>query len=115
MRLLEKLGYHPASAFDGEAALAHVQQQPCDVILMDDEMPGLTGPAATAEIRKLIPAEKQPVIVALTAHALVGDRERYLAAGMDEYLTKPLRVEHLNALLARLPALRAALRSRPHG
>ena len=112
MRLLENLGYRPEAAFDGEAALAHVQQQSCDVILMDDEMPGLTGPAATAEIRRQIPPEKQPVIVALTAHALVGDRERYLAAGMDEYLTKPLRVEHLTALLARLPALKTELQSR---
>ncbi|MCW5550078.1 MAG: response regulator [Opitutaceae bacterium] len=112
LRLLENLGYRPAAVNDGEAALRHAGDPGCDFILMDDEMPGLTGPAATAEIRRQIPPEKQPVIVALTAHALVGDRERYLAAGMDEYLTKPLRVEHLTALLARLPALKAELQSR---
>ena len=73
---------------------------------------GRHGIDATAEIRRQIPAVRQPVIVALTAHALVGDRERYLAAGMDEYLTKPLRVEHLTALLSRVPELKSELRAR---
>ncbi len=111
MRLLQHLGYTPEAALDGEGALAHVQKNSCDLILMDDEMPGLSGPAATAEIRRLVPAAQQPVITALTAHALVGDRERFIQAGMDEYLSKPLRIEDLTALLTRVPELRARVRS----
>ena len=112
MRLLENLGYKPDVVADGEAAIAHVRQHPCDMILMDDEMPGLSGGAATEEIRRTIPSERQPVIVALTAHALAGDRERYLGLGMDEYLTKPLRMEDLTALMSRLPELKSGLLAR---
>ncbi len=112
LRLLQNLGYEPDAVSDGRAAIAHVQQHACDVILMDDEMPGLRGGAATDEIRRQIPAERQPVIIALTAHAMAGDRERYIASGMDEYLTKPLRVEDLTSLLSRLPELKAAMRAR---
>ncbi len=109
VRLLQRLGYDPAVAPDGHAALAHVEAQPCDLVLMDDEMPGLTGPETAAAIRRTVPRDRQPVIAALTAHALVGDRERYLEAGMDEYLTKPLRLEDLTTLLQRLPELRKRL------
>ena len=112
LRLLQNLGYEPEAVDDGRAATAHVQQQACDVILMDDEMPGLSGGAATREIRRQIPIDRQPVIIALTAHAMAGDRERYIAQGMDEYITKPLRVGDLTSLLSRLPELKAGMRAR---
>jgi len=115
LRLLENLGYQPTFAVDGESALGHLRENPCDLVLMDDQMPGLSGPECTAEIRRQLPVERQPVIVALTANALEGDRERYLGAGMDEYLTKPLHLDHLTGLLARLLELRDRLHARLGG
>ena len=66
---------------------------------MDIQMPEMDGEAATIRIRKDVPKDRQPTIVALTAHALKGDRERYLGAGMDDYITKPLRLEKLTEVL----------------
>ncbi|MBL9213880.1 MAG: response regulator, partial [Opitutaceae bacterium] len=71
------------------------------LVFMDCQMPEMDGFAATGEIRRLLPRESQPVIIALTANALEGDRERCLAAGMDDYLTKPLRLEELEAVIRR--------------
>ncbi|NTV62617.1 MAG: response regulator, partial [Oscillochloris sp.] len=98
-RLLESLGYAPDVVSNGTEALAAVRQQPYDVVLMDIQMPELDGEEATRCIRAL-GGIAQPMIVALTASALRGDRERYLAAGMDAYLSKPVQREDLRTLLA---------------
>lgn len=105
-RMLEKLGYLPAYAADGLAALAALRATPFDLVLMDIEMPGMDGPAATRALRAEFPAARQPGVIAVTAHALADSRETFLSAGLDEILTKPIRLPALTALLARLPELR---------
>ncbi len=109
-RLLEKLGYTPEIVANGLEALVALRRHPFDLVLMDAEMPELDGVGATRVLRAELPAARQPVVAALTAHALVGDREKFLAAGMDDYLAKPLRAGELTALLTRLPVLLAGRR-----
>lgn len=99
-RLLESLGYMPDVVANGAEALAAVSSKPYDVVLMDIQMPELDGEAATRQIRALTGVE-QPRIIALTASALRGDRERYLAAGMDDYISKPVLREDLRDALTR--------------
>jgi CheY-like chemotaxis protein len=72
-----------------------VQRQTYDVVLMDVQMPELDGLDATRRICALMPDGGRPRIVAMTANAMQGDREMCLAAGMDDYITKPIRVDHL--------------------
>ncbi|MCB1104245.1 MAG: response regulator [Opitutaceae bacterium] len=104
-QLLKRLGYKIDTAGNGLDVIAMLQKEPYDLVLMDVEMPELDGLGATERIRREFPVERQPVIAALTANAVNGDRERFLAKGMDEYLSKPLRIEQLMALLARTPEL----------
>lgn len=99
--LLRKRGHEVTIADNGRAAVDAVREGGrFDVILMDIQMPELDGVAATAEIRALPGGDRIPV-VALTAHATAGDRERYLAQGMDDYLTKPFRPNDLFAAVER--------------
>ncbi len=104
-KCVERLGYTVEVVNDGRAAVAAWQAGRFDALLMDCQMPEMDGYQATAEIRRLEQEEGagQPTpIIALTAHAMAGDRERCLAAGMDEYVAKPLRSEALAAALARV-------------
>ena len=104
-KVLERLGYKADLVGDGEAAISSFAEGQYDVILMDIEMPDMDGLEATRLIRASGSAgSRQPFIVALTANAMAGDRERYLEAGMDDYLSKPLRVEELVASLKRARA-----------
>jgi PAS domain S-box-containing protein len=105
LRLLEQMGYRADVAADGLEVLEALERQPYDVILMDVQMPRMDGVEATQRIRERWPPEQQPRIVALTAHALTGDRERYLAAGMDDYISKPVRIEELVTVLRRCQPL----------
>jgi CheY-like chemotaxis protein len=98
--LLRKFGVVVETAADGVAAVRQASEQPFDLILMDCEMPGLNGYEATAQIRSQSAAINAP-IVALTAHATSEARARCLQAGMNDFLTKPFRVEDLEAILAR--------------
>ncbi|MER8899848.1 GAF domain-containing protein [Mesorhizobium sp. M0676] len=103
-KVLERLGYKADLAVDGETAISSFAEGQHDVILMDIEMPDMDGLEATRLIRASGSGDSlQPFIVALTANAMAGDRERYLEAGMDDYLSKPLRVEELVASLKRAP------------
>jgi CheY-like chemotaxis protein len=105
-RLLERLGHTVVLCADGRAAVAAVAAQRPDLVLMDVQMPEMDGFAATAAIRAreaTHPGGRCVPIVALTAFAMKGDRERCLAAGMDDYLTKPIRRDQLVAILARFP------------
>ncbi len=101
--ILVKLGHKVILAEDGEAAVREHRQVPADIILMDVWMPVMDGLAAARQIRKIEEGSGQRVpIIALTAHAIKGDREACLEAGMDVYMTKPLRRENLIETIARL-------------
>lgn len=99
--LLRNLGCRVDLAGNGHEAVEAVLQTPYDLIFMDCQMPGMDGYTATSAIRKMEREQHTPriPIVALTAHALHGDRERCLAAGMDDYLTKPFTRERLHAVV----------------
>jgi signal transduction histidine kinase/CheY-like chemotaxis protein/HPt (histidine-containing phosphotransfer) domain-containing protein len=97
--MLERLGYRADVAGNGKEVLQALQRQTYDVILMDVQMPELDGLEATRRIRDETPREAQPCIIAMTANAMPGDRERCLEAGMDDYVSKPVQVEQLIAAL----------------
>ncbi|MGH2576240.1 MAG: response regulator, partial [Actinomycetota bacterium] len=93
--LLQKVGYRADVAGNGVEALEALERQPYDIVLMDVEMPEMDGLEATRSIRQRWPRERQPHIIALTANAMQGERELCINAGMDDYLTKPVRIEEL--------------------
>jgi len=99
LRLLERLGYRADVAGNGLEALEALKRQPYDVVLMDVQMPEMDGLEASRRIKQGGAVVSIPRIIALTADAMQGDRERCLAAGMDDYITKPIRVEALVAAL----------------
>ncbi|MCA9660197.1 MAG: response regulator [Myxococcales bacterium] len=98
---LESLGYAAQAVNSGERALALVAERRFDAILMDCQMPVLDGYDTTRAIRKLEGDTQHTVVIAVTAHALLGERQRCLTAGMDDYLPKPFRAAELNAVLQR--------------
>ena len=103
LRLLAQLAYEPDVAGDGLQAIAALEEGEFDVVLMDVQMPELDGLEATRRIRGRWPG--RPVwIVAMTANAMAGDREACLAAGMNDYISKPIRPTELAAALERAPA-----------
>jgi PAS domain S-box-containing protein len=99
--LLEKLGYRADVAGNGVEALEALERQPYDLVLMDVEMPEMDGLEATRRIHQRWPRERRPHIVAVTANALEGERELCLQAGMDDYITKPIRMEVLTAAVGK--------------
>jgi CheY-like chemotaxis protein/HPt (histidine-containing phosphotransfer) domain-containing protein len=101
LRLLEQMGYRADVAANGLEAVAAVERQPYDLVFMDLQMPEMDGLEASREITRRWPPDRRPRIVAMTANALQGDRELCLAAGMDDYMSKPIRIEELVAALDR--------------
>ncbi len=95
LRLLQQMGYRADLASNGLEAIESVERQTYDVILMDVQMPEMDGLEASRWISQRWTPEKRPRIVAMTANAMQGDREECLAAGMDDYVTKPIRVDQL--------------------
>ena len=112
LRLLQQMGYRPDVAADGVEALAQLDRASYDLIFMDVMMPEMDGLEATRQIRQRqkdiaqFPNYKTPiVIVAMTASAMHGDREKCLAAGMDDYLAKPVRPEDVRTVIERWGAI----------
>ena len=95
LSILKRIGYRADVAANGLEVLAALQRQPYDVVLMDVQMPELDGLETTLRIRQSWSPAQQPHIIAMTANALSGDKEKYLAAGMDDYIGKPVRVDEL--------------------
>ncbi len=96
--MLKKLGYEADSVANGLEVLQALEHQSYDLILMDVQMPEMDGLEATKEIRRLWPS-CGPRILALTAHAIAGDREKCLEAGMDGYLCKPINLVDLKTAI----------------
>src|SRR6185437_1337552 len=105
LRLLERLGYRTDIANNGLEAIAALERRPYDVVLMDVQMPELDGLDATRRIVAEWPEETRPHIIAMTANALPEDREACFAAGMNDYVAKPIRSEELAAALKRAKPL----------
>jgi signal transduction histidine kinase/ActR/RegA family two-component response regulator len=104
MRLLGQMGYRADLANHGAEAIEAVERQTYDLVLMDVQMPEMDGLEASRRIVARWPEGRRPRIVAMTANATQGDREMCLAAGMDDYLTKPIRVEQLIQALLQAPS-----------
>ena len=99
LQLLKRMGYRADVASDGLEAIEALQHQSYDVVLMDVQMPEMDGLTATQQICQQWSSETRPKIIALTANAMQGDREKCLAAGMDDYITKPIQVQELVRVL----------------
>ena len=106
VHLLGQMGYRVDLAANGIEAVQSVERQHYDVILMDVQMPEMDGLEASRQICARWPREQRPHIVAMTANAMQGDREMCLAAGMDDYISKPIRISDLAAALERAAALK---------
>ncbi|MCP4663564.1 MAG: response regulator [bacterium] len=101
VEILRRLGYPTEVVADGLEALAACERQPYDLIFMDVEMPKMDGLEATREILRRAPEGRRPRVVAMTAHVLRGDREQCLAAGMDDYVSKPISIPEFVAAVER--------------
>jgi CheY-like chemotaxis protein len=106
--MLRRLGYRPEAVADGREVLQALEIRPYDLILMDVKMPEMDGLAATRMIRRLRP-KNGPKIVAITAYALKGDRERCLEAGMDDYIAKPVKMNELAKVIGKYQSFQVDL------
>jgi len=93
--MLERVGLRPDVAGNGREAVAMCSMLPYDLIFMDCQMPEMDGYTATAEIRRRQGAGGRVAIIAMTAEAMQGTKQRCLAAGMDDYIVKPVRLEDM--------------------
>ncbi len=112
LHLLNRIGFHADVVENGAEAVTALSSRPYDIVLMDVHMPVMDGLEATRQIRQLAPVDgKRPWIVALTANAMIGDREMCLAAGMDDFLAKPIQLISLTGALASACARQAEARA----
>jgi PAS domain S-box-containing protein len=99
LRFLERIGYRANAVANGLEAVQAVRERDYKLLFMDVQMPEMDGFEATREIRAKIAKERQPVIIALTANAMQGDRERCLEAGMDDYISKPVKIDDIELVI----------------
>ncbi len=102
LRFLDRLGYRADAVGNGLEVLTTLENRFYDLVLMDLQMPEMDGLEASRQIRQRFPADRQPKIVALTANAMQGDRELCLQAGMDDYISKPVKLHEIEAAIRRL-------------
>ena len=107
--MLEKFGARVDVAANGKEAVQMTDKLPYDVIFMDCQMPEMDGYEATVEIRRREIGRRRTPIFAMTAHAFRGDKEKCLAAGMDDYVSKPVNIEDLRNLLLAISARNEAV------
>ncbi|MFA6438007.1 MAG: response regulator [Bacteriovoracaceae bacterium] len=111
VKMLERLQIHPSVAVNGKEAVRIISSQPYDIVFMDIQMPEMDGLEATRVIRAMESTGSHPIIIALTANAMIGDRERCLDAGMDDYLAKPVKQSDIESIILKwFPAS-----TEPHG
>jgi two-component system, sensor histidine kinase and response regulator len=113
IHLLQKVGFSVDIARNGREAIDMSGRKDYTAVFMDCQMPEVDGYSATEAIRLREAGTKHTPIIAMTAHALDGDRDKCLAIGMDEYLAKPLRLQTIETLIGRLPEFRSAGRQSP--
>ncbi len=101
LRFLERLGYRADVATNGIEALNAINSRPYQLVFMDLQMPEMDGFEATRQIRRNLPADRQPCIIALTANALQSDRDLCLVAGMNDFITKPVKLSEITAVIHR--------------
>jgi len=101
LMLLRRLGYAADAVANGIEALQSLEANPYDLVLLDVQMPEMDGFEATRQIRARVPVERQPKIIALTANAMQGDRELCVAAGMDDYISKPVKMHEISSAIRR--------------
>jgi two-component system, chemotaxis family, sensor kinase Cph1 len=101
LQMLKHLGYQADAVDNGLQALEQLSKQTYDIVLMDCQMPVLDGYEATRQLRQQDDPHRNVIIIGVTAHALIGDREKCLDAGMNDYLSKPIRMQDLRDLLHR--------------
>jgi PAS domain S-box-containing protein len=101
LRFLERMGYNADAVGNGIEAVNAFQHRNYDLVLMDLQMPEMDGLEASRRIRRTLPADRQPKIIALTANAMQGDREICLDAGMDDYISKPVKMHEIVAAIRR--------------
>jgi len=109
LRFLERMGYRADVVANGLEAVDALKRQFYDVVLMDVQMPEMDGLEATRHVRRELPDARQPRVIAMTANAMQGDREMCLAAGMDDYVSKPIRIEELVEALSKSRPLEGGL------
>nr|WP_279590332.1 response regulator [Paenibacillus lupini] len=101
IRMVEKLGFRPDAVSNGSEVLEAIQKKKYDILFMDIQMPVMNGLEATKHLRQMLRSDELPHIVAVTANALVGDRERFISAGMHEYISKPLHNAAVSSVIQR--------------
>ena len=106
LRMLKRIGHEADIANNGVEVLKALEEKKYDIILMDMQMPEMDGLEATRQVVKKYPEDVRPYIIALTANAMHGDRERCIAAGMNDYVSKPIRVEDLQNAFDRMPEIK---------
>ncbi|MBI3879768.1 MAG: response regulator [Verrucomicrobia bacterium] len=112
-KMLQRVGYEPHRVLNGQEAVDATGRETYDIVFMDVQMPVMDGFTATRVLCEKFPREQRPIIIAMTANSMVGDREKCLAAGMDDYLAKPLRPETLGAMLEKWGAFLGQRKSAP--
>ena len=109
LRMLERLGYRADLAKNGLEVLEALNKQTYDVLLLDVHMPKMDGLEASREICKRLSIEQRPRIIAMTANAMQGDKEECIAAGMDDYISKPVHISALQRALERAVPARSII------